>query len=400
MAERVRAPRPHVSGPAALMADRVAAQAPAPADGSTPGLDARELLRSADNDLLEAMEQDTAPDRASAALALAREVVRAQQREPVERQRAVAETVCEYLRKQWKVPIFVARPRPLFANKVLLDGDALQTLAYLEARVLPAFARDLERLPPRPPAAGAEGEDDAVAAEIGRLMMLAIWRLGLTRWGLIDAWLGELKAGAPVLAHGGNRAMVFRVKREGGPETMQRTVFLAGFCAAYLTIERESIQSVLLPVLFKRPSASRRRTRAEHGIRAYLGRIGAGEHKVTLASMTAAATQRLMLHGTPVMAAYARGSLEAEDLGDAQLRRLAGLDPEDWKPFNELGAGVREVRLSEDSGVFRVMYVAKFAEAIYVLHCFQKKTRTTSKPDKSITEARYRAVVAGRKSQK
>jgi len=83
-----------------------------------------------------------------------------------------------------------------------------------------------------------------------------------------------------------------------------------------------------------------------------------------------------------------------------QLRRVQrGLDPEDWKPFDELGAGVREVRLSEDSGVFRVMYVAKFAEAIYVLHCFQKKARTTSKPDKSITEARYRAVVAGRKSQ-
>ncbi len=84
-----------------------------------------------------------------------------------------------------------------------------------------------------------------------------------------------------------------------------------------------------------------------------------------------------------------------------QLRRVQrGLDPEDWKPFDELGAGVREVRLSEDSGVFRVMYVAKFAEAIYVLHCFQKKTQTTSKPDKSITEARYRAVVAGRKIQK
>ena len=327
LAERVREPRPRVSGPAAPTAGRAATQAPAPTDGPTPGLDARELLHSADNDLFAAMEQDTAPDRASAALALAREVVRAQQREPVERQRAAAETVCEYLRKQWKVPIFVARPRPLFANKVLLDGDALQTLAYLEARVLPAFARDLERLPPRPPATGADGTDDAVTAEIGRLMMLAIWRLGLARWGLIDAWLGELKAGAPILAQGENRVMIFRVKREGAPETMQRTVFLDAFCAAYLTIEREFIQTVLLPVLFKLPSASRRRTRAEQGIQAYLGRIGAGEHKVTLAAMTAAATQRLMLQGAPVVAAYAQGKLETEDLGDAQLRRLAGLVP-------------------------------------------------------------------------
>ena len=84
-----------------------------------------------------------------------------------------------------------------------------------------------------------------------------------------------------------------------------------------------------------------------------------------------------------------------------QLRRIQhGMDPENWKPFDEVGAGVREVRLAEDSGAFRVMYVAKFAEAVYVLHCFQKKTQTTSKPDKSIAEARYRAVVAGRKSQK
>ena len=43
------------------------------------------------------------------------------------------------------------------------------------------------------------------------------------------------------------------------------------------------------------------------------------------------------------------------------------------------------------------MYVAKFEEAIYVLHCFQKKTQTTSKQDKAIAEARYRAVVNARK---
>ena len=328
LAERDRAPRPRTLIPAAS-AGRAAAKVPALSKEPLPGLDARELLSSADNDRLEAMEQDTATatDRAPAALALAREVVRAQQCESVERQRAVAESVCQYLRTKWKVPIFVARPRPLFANKVLVDGDALQTLAYLEAHVLPAFARDLACLPPRPSAPGAESKDDGSPVELGRLLMLAIWRLGLTRWGLIDAWLREIKAGAPILAQGSNRTQVFRVKREGGPETMQRTVFLDDFCAAYLTIERQSIQSVLLPMLFKLPSASRRRTRAEQGIQTYLGHIGAGKHKVTLAAMTAAATQRLMLHGAPVIAAYARGSLETEDLGDGELRRLAGLEP-------------------------------------------------------------------------
>lgn len=78
----------------------------------------------------------------------------------------------------------------------------------------------------------------------------------------------------------------------------------------------------------------------------------------------------------------------------------AGLEPDDWKPFNEIGTGTREIRIQEPSGIYRVMYVAKFEEAIYVLHCFQKKTQATSKQDKDIAQARYRAVVNTRRTQK
>ena len=78
----------------------------------------------------------------------------------------------------------------------------------------------------------------------------------------------------------------------------------------------------------------------------------------------------------------------------------AGLEPADWKPFDNVGAGTKEIRIKEASGAYRVMYVAKFEEAIYVLHCFQKKTRTTSKQDKTIAEARYRAVANTRKETK
>ena len=78
----------------------------------------------------------------------------------------------------------------------------------------------------------------------------------------------------------------------------------------------------------------------------------------------------------------------------------AGLEPADWKPFDEVGAGAREIRIREASGVYRVMYVAKFEEAIYVLHCFQKKTQATSKKDRAIAAARYRAVVRARKGEK
>jgi phage-related protein len=65
-----------------------------------------------------------------------------------------------------------------------------------------------------------------------------------------------------------------------------------------------------------------------------------------------------------------------------------------------MGAGTKEIRVKAASGLYRVMYVAKFEEAIYVLHCFQKKTQVTSKQDKAIAEVRYRAVVKARKGQK
>jgi len=78
----------------------------------------------------------------------------------------------------------------------------------------------------------------------------------------------------------------------------------------------------------------------------------------------------------------------------------AGVEPDDWKSFDDVGAGTREIRIRDASGAFRVMYVVKFEEAVYVLHCFQKRTQATSRRDRSIAEARYRAVVHIRKVRK
>ncbi len=78
----------------------------------------------------------------------------------------------------------------------------------------------------------------------------------------------------------------------------------------------------------------------------------------------------------------------------------AGLEPTDWKPFDDVGTGTKEIRVKDASGIHRVIYVAKFEEAIYVLHCFQKKTQVTSKQDKAIAKARYNAVVNVRKAKK
>jgi phage-related protein len=68
--------------------------------------------------------------------------------------------------------------------------------------------------------------------------------------------------------------------------------------------------------------------------------------------------------------------------------------------YDDLGAGTREIRIRDASGIYRVMYVARFEEAIYVLHCFRKKTQTTRKRDKAIAAVRYRAVLNARKEKK
>ena len=70
-----------------------------------------------------------------------------------------------------------------------------------------------------------------------------------------------------------------------------------------------------------------------------------------------------------------------------------GRDPDDWKPMSSVGPGVREIRISVDEGAFRVIYVAKFIDAIYILHCFRKTTQKTAKRDVELATARYRAVV-------
>ena len=76
-----------------------------------------------------------------------------------------------------------------------------------------------------------------------------------------------------------------------------------------------------------------------------------------------------------------------------QLDRVQrGLDPEDWKPMQGVGSGVQEVRIRDQAGAFRVIYVATRPEAVYVLHAFQKKTQTTSKRDLDVAAARLQEL--------
>jgi phage-related protein len=72
----------------------------------------------------------------------------------------------------------------------------------------------------------------------------------------------------------------------------------------------------------------------------------------------------------------------------------AGREPGDWKPMPTVGAGAAEIRVRDETGAYRVIYVARFADAVYVLHAFQKKSQKTARADLMVAAQRYRDIKA------
>ena len=90
---------------------------------------------------------------------------------------------------------------------------------------------------------------------------------------------------------------------------------------------------------------------------------------------------------------------DARRLAGFQLRVVQrGLDPLDWKPMPTVGPGIREIRV-HTALEHRILYVARFAEAIYVLHAFEKRTRKTAKHDLDIARQRFRALMTWRRRE-
>jgi len=69
-----------------------------------------------------------------------------------------------------------------------------------------------------------------------------------------------------------------------------------------------------------------------------------------------------------------------------------GIEPSDWKPMTSVGQGVREIRIRDEAGIFRVLYIAKIEDTVYVLHAFQKKTQQTAKRDLDLAATRLRQI--------
>lgn len=111
------------------------------------------------------------------------------------------------------------------------------------------------------------------------------------------------------------------------------------------------------------------------------------------------------MNGKPLI--WMGSTMEAVRAFPAGARRRAGyqlylvqqgLDPNDWKPLPSVGPGVREIRVHID-GEYRIFYVAKFAEAVYILHAFEKRTRKTRQADIELAK-KYSSEVTRLRLQK
>jgi len=88
---------------------------------------------------------------------------------------------------------------------------------------------------------------------------------------------------------------------------------------------------------------------------------------------------------------------DARRVAGFQLRLVQlGFEPNDWKPLRSVGSGVREIRV-HTGREHRVVYVARFAEAVYVIHAFAKKTVKTARRDVEIVRTRFLALPAERR---
>jgi phage-related protein len=86
-------------------------------------------------------------------------------------------------------------------------------------------------------------------------------------------------------------------------------------------------------------------------------------------------------------------SMVVDNAGHQLFRVQCGLDPDDWKPMSSIGPGVKEIRVRDATGAFRIIYVATRSNGIYVLHCFQKKTQQTNLQDIHLARERLKSVL-------
>ena len=81
-----------------------------------------------------------------------------------------------------------------------------------------------------------------------------------------------------------------------------------------------------------------------------------------------------------------------KEAGSQLYRVQLGLEPANWKPMTSIGPGVREIRIRDSKGAFRVIYLAQRKNFVFVLHCFQKKTQKTERRNLALAIQRLKEI--------
>jgi phage-related protein len=84
-----------------------------------------------------------------------------------------------------------------------------------------------------------------------------------------------------------------------------------------------------------------------------------------------------------------------QDIGYQLDKVQRGGQADDFKPMPAIGKGVEEIRVRDDSGIYRVIYTARLSDFVIVLHAFQKKTQATSKRDIDLARQRLAECMKG-----
>lgn len=231
---------------------------------------------------------------------------------------AVTQAYCDFIRTKTGIPIFATAPRARFQHNWMVDQRAFYALAYVEQDLLGAIERDLSHLP--------EPESD-VLISIGRLLTALSLRGGVLSSRHLDSLLLHLAKPVPIEGIGAARVIAFKVRSERTRASMRRTLFLTPYLSSLLLCEAVRVQPWLQTAYLERLSQPSLRAKLrERAFRRYLRSLGVST-QLSLAQWLAACRQRLMLHSTPLLAAYASGELQTDDLPITELRRLAGLKP-------------------------------------------------------------------------
>lgn len=87
----------------------------------------------------------------------------------------------------------------------------------------------------------------------------------------------------------------------------------------------------------------------------------------------------------------------AQRIAGFELRNIQkGFQPADFKPMPSIGKGVEELRVWVEQGTYRVIYIARLPEAVYVLHAFQKRTQQTTQRDIALARTRLEHLLQSR----